>query len=207
MPADASQSAPLLEARDLSRPPLGPVSLTLGAGRCLAVTGPSGAGKSLLLRALADLDPAEGTVLFQGTERRTLPAPEWRRRVCYVAADSGWWAETVAEHMPADKAAWRPLMQAVGLSDAADWPVSRLSSGERQRLSVVRALARRPAVLLLDEPTANLDAEAAATVEALIRHALDDGTGIILTSHDPAQVDRLADHRLRLRAGHMEPAP
>lgn len=207
MSADARPSTPLLEARDLCRPPLGPVSLRLHAGRCLAVTGPSGSGKSLLLRALADLDPAEGTVCFQGTDRTALPAPEWRRRVCYVAADSGWWADTVAEHMPADETAWRPLLEAVGLAEAASWPVSRLSSGERQRLSIVRALSRRPAVLLLDEPTANLDAEAAAAVEGLIRRALEDGAGVILTSHDPAQVDRLADDRLRLRAGHMEPAP
>lgn len=106
--------------------------------------------------------------------------------------------------MPANATAWRPLMNAVGLPDAADWPVWRLSSGERQRLSIVRALARRPSVLLLDEPTANLDADRVSAVEDLIRRALNDGAGIILTSHDPAQIDRLANDRIALCAGHME---
>jgi phosphate-transporting ATPase len=198
-----SAPAPLLEARNLTRPPLGPVSLTLSAGRCLAVTGPSGAGKSLLLRALADLDPAEGTVRLRGTDRAAIPAPTWRRQVCYVAADPGWWAETVAEHMPPDETAWRPLLSTVGLPEAAEWAVSRLSSGERQRLSMVRALARTPAVLLLDEPTANLDSDSATAVEALLRQAMAGGTGILLTSHDPAQVERLADARLPLRKGRI----
>lgn len=204
MAAASFDTAPLLEAHELTRPPLMGVSLTLERGRCLAVTGPSGSGKSLLLRALADLDPTEGTVRFQGIHREALPAPEWRRRVCYVAAESGWWAETVAEHMPDTPDTWRPLMEAVGLAEASDWPITRLSSGERQRLSVVRALARQPAVLLLDEPTANLDAKSTAAVETLIRRALSNGVGVILASHDPAQVKRLADACIALRDGHME---
>lgn len=196
-------TAPLLTAADLRRPPLGPVSLRLEAGRCLAVVGPSGSGKSLLLRAIADLDPNSGEVRLDGADRNALPAPVWRRRVVYVPADSGWWGETVAEHLP-DRAAVAPLLDTVGLAEALEWPVSRLSSGERARLALVRALALKPAVLLLDEPTANLDAETTAAAESLLTQAMADGAGLILASHDPAQVDRLAHETLRLRGGHVD---
>ncbi|MDH3742084.1 MAG: ATP-binding cassette domain-containing protein, partial [Hyphomicrobiales bacterium] len=76
----------MLQVSDLSRPGLGPISFALKMGQCLAVTGPSGAGKTLLLRALADLDPNEGTVYLNDLERRTLAAPQWRTKVGLVPA-------------------------------------------------------------------------------------------------------------------------
>ncbi|SOE01034.1 ATP-binding cassette domain-containing protein [Caenispirillum bisanense] len=191
----------LLAVEGLRRPPLPVLSLAVAAGECVAVTGPSGAGKSLLLRAIADLDPNDGRVSLAGTDRAALPAPEWRQRVAYVAAESGWWAPTVADHMagPPDRLA--TLLAAVGLPEAGGWPVARLSSGERQRLALVRALTRRPEVLLLDEPTANLDAAATESVEALVRQALAEGCGVLLASHDRNQVRRLAGRELAFRDG------
>lgn len=191
----------LLAVEGLRRPPLPVLSLAVAAGDCVAVTGPSGAGKSLLLRAIADLDPNDGRMTLGGTDRATLPAPEWRRRVAYVAAESGWWAPTVADHMtgPPDRLA--ALLTAVGLPEAGGWPVARLSSGERQRLALVRALTRRPEVLLLDEPTANLDAAATESVEALVRQALAEGCSVLLASHDRDQVRRLARRELAFRDG------
>src|SRR5215472_3261576 len=73
----------------------GPFDLTLAAGECLAITGPSGAGKSLFLRMIADLDPNQGEVFLDGVERRSMPAPAWRSRVVYSAAEPGWWHDTV----------------------------------------------------------------------------------------------------------------
>jgi putative ABC transport system ATP-binding protein len=77
------------------------VSLDLNDGECVALQGPSGAGKSLLLRAIADLDPNEGTVKLDGMLREAVPAPHWRSQVTYVAAEPGWWGDTVQEHFTA----------------------------------------------------------------------------------------------------------
>ena len=99
----------MFSVRNLSRPGLEPLSFELAAGGCLGISGPSGAGKSLLLRALADLDASEGEVGLDGTRREDLPAPLWRRRVCFLPAESGWWADRVGAHLPAWGAArlWR----------------------------------------------------------------------------------------------------
>lgn len=131
-----------------------------------------------------------------------MPAHEWRGRVGLVPAESGWWAENVADHFPAgDEPA--ALVSALDLPEALDWPTSRLSSGERQRLALARALCRRPRALLLDEPTSALDAAAAARAEALIRTFVQGGGIVILVTHDPAQAGRLADRRFRMRNGRL----
>src|SRR5690348_15282282 len=89
-------------------------SFKLNDGECIALQGPSGVGKSLLLRAIADLDPNEGTVKLDGTQREAVPAPLWRKQVTYVAAEPGWWADTVQEHFTAwDRAI--PLVERLGL--------------------------------------------------------------------------------------------
>ena len=140
----------MLRVEGLSRPGLGPVDLELASGRCLAVTGPSGSGKTLFLRALADLDPSQGRVSLNGKSREAMAATDWRRRVTYVATESGWWAETVGAHFK-DWDGLGDITGALGLPDAAGWPVARLSTGERQRLALARALELAPQVLLLDE--------------------------------------------------------
>src|ERR1700736_829082 len=92
-----------LLVKDLRSAFAGPFELNLGTGACAAITGPSGSGKSLFLRMIADLDPNEGEAWLGERERAAMPAPEWRRQVTYVAAESGWWADTVIEHFPADR--------------------------------------------------------------------------------------------------------
>ena len=86
----------MLKIQDLHRPGINPFSLDLDDGECIAISGPSGAGKTLLLRAIADLDPNQGSVFLGQKNRDAFPAPEWRRRVGYLASESGWWADGVS---------------------------------------------------------------------------------------------------------------
>lgn len=177
---------------------LPPLSFSLPDGECLAVEGPSGSGKTRLLRAIADLDPSAGYVFLDGAERQEMPASEWRRRVRYVAAEPGWWAATAREHFGTSGRIER-LVRGLGLADAhLDRPIADLSTGERQRLALVRALADEARVLLLDEPTAALDQQSAALVEELIRFECLSGKSVVLVSHNGAEVDRLAHARLQL---------
>jgi ABC-type iron transport system FetAB ATPase subunit len=181
--------------------------LEVPAGECVSVTGPSGSGKSRLLRAIADLEPNEGRVEAFGVDREETPAPDWRRLVMYLAATSGWWADTVAPHFEAPEAA-PALIEAVCLpADSPAWQVAHLSSGEKQRLALVRALLLSPRVLLLDEPTASLDSEAAAAVETVIQAQLGDGACALLVTHDAAQARRLASRTVALSAGDTRVMP
>lgn len=181
-----------------------PTSFALDDGTCLAVMGPSGSGKTLLLRAVADLDPSDGLVALDGRINTTYPAPEWRRMVTYVAAEPGWWADTPAEHF-ADWAVAEPMAETLLLpGDIGGAPISRLSTGERQRLALLRALMGTPRVLLLDEPTGPLDDAATGAVEGMLRQRMADGTAILLVTHDPAQAARLAGHVLRLSGSRAE---
>jgi phosphate-transporting ATPase len=198
----------MLSVDHLTRTALPPVSFELADGECLAVRGPSGAGKTLLLRAIADLDPNEGRVELDGESREAIPAPRWRSLVTYLAAEPGWWAERVAAHFP-DWEAARPLVEALGLpADCGDWPIARLSTGERQRLALVRALWLEPRVLLLDEPTSGLDPDAAERVEAMIGERLAGGTAVVWVTHDRAQAARMARRCLEFANGGLrETAP
>ena len=167
------------------------VSFDLQDGECVALQGPSGVGKTLLLRSIADLDPNEGTVKLDGTLREAMPAPAWRKHVTYLAAEPGWWSDTVQDHFTAWNDAL-PLVQRLGLpDDCGPWPIQRLSTGERQRLGLVRALMLRSRVLLLDEPTSALDPESTATVETLIAEQVSNGTSVIWSTHDSAQARRV----------------
>ncbi|OKO82499.1 ATP-binding cassette domain-containing protein [Bradyrhizobium sp. AS23.2] len=167
------------------------VSFELRDGECVALQGPSGVGKTLLLRSIADLDPNDGTVKLDGTLRETMPAPAWRKRVTYLAAEPGWWSDTVQEHFTGWGDAL-PLATRLGLpDDCGPWPIQRLSTGERQRLGLVRALMLRSRVLLLDEPTSALDPASAAAVESLIAERISNGTSVIWSTHDNAQARRV----------------
>ena len=193
----------MLTVRGLTRPGLGPLGFELGPGEALAVLGPSGSGKTMLLRALADLDPSDGLVTLRERRREDMPAPEWRRRVTYMAAEPAWWAETVADHFAdADRAA--ALLPPLGLAtETMAAAVSRLSTGERQRLALARvlALAPAPAVMLLDEPTSALDAAAARAVEEVLQERLRAGAAMVIVTHDEDQGRRFGGRCLRLEGG------
>jgi putative ABC transport system ATP-binding protein len=184
----------------------GPFELNLGTGACAAITGPSGSGKSLFLRMIADLDPSEGKVWLNERERGSMPAPQWRRQATYVSAESGWWADRVIEHFDVNRRSEVAALAArLGLRpDLLDAPVAQLSTGEKQRFSLVRALLPSPPVLLLDEPTGPLDEESVAKVEALLQERKATGTSILLVTHDPDQAERLGDQRYRMVAGHLQ---
>ncbi len=188
----------MLRVEQLQVLELPPLTFSVPPGECLAIEGPSGSGKTRLLRALADLDPAEGYVFLNGTERREMAADLWRGKVRYVAAEPGWWAANGRAHLAATPRV-EQLVAALGLSQAnLDQPIAELSTGERQRLAFARAVADEPDVLLLDEPTAALDQKSAGLVEALIRTELAAACRVVLVSHDAAQIERLAHARLLL---------
>ncbi len=194
----------MLEVRALSRPGLAPVDLDLAAGEALALLGPSGSGKTLLLRAIADLDPNEGSVSLNGGSRESLPAPAWRRRVTYLSAEPGWWEARAGAHFP-DPAAAEALLPSLGLrAEILNRPVDELSTGERHRLALVRALVQTPEVLLLDEPTAGLDQDTTRQVEAVLRARVAGGAALLFSTHDEALAERLGDRALRVRDGKVE---
>jgi ABC-type iron transport system FetAB ATPase subunit len=190
----------VLRVEHLRAGTLPPLTFEVAAGECLAVEGPSGAGKTLLLRAIADLDPAAGQVFLNGAERSEMPAPLWRRSVRYCAAEPAWWSDTPRDAFAAAPAARvKRLLHSLGLDPAVlDRSVAALSTGERQRLALARALLDEPQVLLLDEPTAALDPQAAALVEELIRFQTLAGRCVLLVSHDRGQIEHLAHARLLL---------
>ena len=198
---NSGQPAARLRLSSLRSSLAGPFDLELAAGECVAIAGPSGSGKSLLLRMIADLDPNAGDVALDGHDRRSFSAPAWRRRVVYSAAEPGWWLDTAAAHFPGSALAFvHEMMPRLGLAPTLlDGPVVRLSTGERQRLALLRALALDPPVLLLDEPTGALDQDSTSRVETLLRERLDGGTAIILVSHNPEQAARLGDRWFEMR--------
>ena len=195
MPTDAPPAR--LSLKDLQSPLAGPFTLDVAPGRCAAVTGESGSGKSLFLRMIADLDVNTGEARLDGQARDDFAPPQWRLKVAYVAADAGWWAEQVAAHFPpAQIPAARALAGRLGLvAELIDGPVARLSTGERQRLALIRALLPEPPVLLLDEPTSALDTESTAKLEAVVREHMAKGAAVVMVTHDLALAARLADAR------------
>jgi ABC-type iron transport system FetAB ATPase subunit len=182
----------------LAVPGLPTLTFEVAAGECLAVEGPSGSGKTRLLRAIADLDPAGGYVFLDGVERGEMAGPAWRRQVRYASAEPAWWAASPRAHFPVDTKLDR-LLSALALDPSImDKPLAGLSTGERQRLGLLRAVADEPRVLLLDEPTAALDAASKALAEELIGFQLQAERIVLLVSHDAGQIDRLAHARLLL---------
>jgi len=183
--------SPLFEARQVRNRHVGPISFSLDPKQSLVLSGPSGTGKTLILRALADLDQHQGEVYLEGREQSEYVVTEWRRKVAYLPAESAWWSDEVGDHFPVDDSIpWETL----GFDKSVlSWSIPRLSSGERQRLAVLRLLLNRPRVLLLDEPTANLDTDNTYLVEKLITDYLAEaGAAAVWVSHDEEQQLRLS---------------
>jgi ABC-type lipoprotein export system ATPase subunit len=222
---------PAVEARGLTRtypaagrPVLGlqDVSLRVARGEVVAVTGPSGSGKSTLLFLLAGLDrPDGGEVRVAGTDWQTLDGParaRFRRRTCGFIAQGmallpqATAAENVAVPLLLDGVAPEvrrervaAALAAVELAGDGDKLPDQLSGGQQQRVAIARALVARPAVVLADEPTANLDSVTAQTVtRLLLAAARERGAAVVLVTHDP-EVAGHADRVLGLRSGRLDP--
>ncbi len=171
-------------------------SARIPADGLTAMVGPSGVGKTTLLRLLNRLDdPDEGMVLLDGRDVRDYDVLALRRRVQYVGQVPVTFPGTVAEnvgHHP-DRAI-EEMLQRVGLAAGlAGREADRLSVGEAQRLSLARALAVGPDVLVLDEPTSALDAASKAGVERLVRSLAHEGLTVVMVTHDARQASELAD--------------
>ncbi len=183
-------------------PLLEPLDLAVAAGRWIGLRGPSGSGKTMLLRAIADLDPHGGRASLDGTACDQIQPPLWRRQVAYLAAESAWWFDRVGPHLEEVPRKW---LEVLGFGpEVMDWPVRRLSSGERQRLALLRMLANRPKVLLLDEPTANLDRDSMEAVERLLAdYGQRRRPAVIWVGHDPEQLGRVCSSVYAISGGRL----
>jgi heme exporter protein A len=209
MTADLALELRGLGRRYGERPALQDVTLTLEAGRTLVVFGPNGAGKTTLLRVLAGLlRPHAGDVRVLGA---LLPDEGWRARgrVGLLTHEPLLYRELSARenlrfharlHGVAPERVEEAL-EAVRLRLRADDPIAELSRGMVQRAAVARAVLHDPALLLLDEPLANLDPAAAAVLEPLIGRS--SGRTRVVTSHDPAGGLAEGDVALGLRGGRV----
>ncbi len=180
----------MLEIKTLIRNSLHCGALKLKRGESIVITGPSGAGKSQFFRAIADLDPNEGDIYLDGKERNQFSAPEWRRDVMFLPANSAWWGALVGDHFSQGKDLNARLEQLGLPSTCMSWPARQLSTGERQRLALIRTLILNPKVLLLDEPTSSLDGESIVMVENVLLDYREAGGSFLLITHNDAQAKR-----------------
>ena len=194
------------------------VDVNLERGRFTAIMGPSGSGKSTLMHCLAGLDTlTSGSVVLAGTEISSLPE---RRLTKLRRTEIGFVFQafnlvptlTALENItlpldiarrPVDRAHLERVVAAVGLADRLTHRPSELSGGQQQRVACARALVSKPAVVLADEPTGNLDSNASAEVLGFLRRSVDElGQSVVMVTHEPtaaAYADRvvfLADGRL-----------
>jgi len=209
-----------------------PLNLAVKAGETVCISGASGVGKSILLRCLADLSPHQGEMRLDGKTCLSMPANLWRKEVCLLPAESHWWFVTVAEYFTSDQKAavkdvkdnsrnqqinrqattsdfYKSCFSRLGFpEDVMQWRIDRLSTGEKQRISLLRVLHNNPQVLLLDEPTASLDPITIRKVEACIAdYQQQTDCAILWVSHDPKQIRRVADRHLYLdETGYSERA-
>jgi ABC-type lipoprotein export system ATPase subunit len=226
----ASNSAPLIQTHALAREyRVGPslvraldgVDLEVRQGELLAVLGVSGSGKSTLLHLLGGLDtPTSGHVHVEGRDLASLSVYErtvYRRTVVgfvfqsYYLVPSLSAADNVALALTFQGTFGEPRRQAaaealrrVGLEHRANHRPSQLSGGEQQRVALARAVVHRPALLLADEPTGNLDRATAGEVMSLISEIHGQlGTTVVLVTHDEETASRVADRIVHLRDGRL----
>ncbi len=192
-----------LTLQGLKSPYFAAIDLKLAEGECIAISGVSGCGKTRLLRAIADLDPHEGAIHLDGKAHQDYLPTQWRRRVAYLPTESHWWEPRVKDHfLEVDPV----LLNRLGFDEAClEWELSHLSSGERQRLALARLLSGNPEILLLDEPTANLDQENGARVEELLLdYRAENGASLLWVTHNPEQKRRVGDRGIHASKEHWE---
>ena len=190
------------------------VSLSVHRGELFGLVGASGSGKSSLLRLLNRLDePTSGTVFLEDQDYRQIPPRELRRRIGMVTQRPFLFPGDVASNVrfgPAQRgevlsdAEIASLLERVGLAGFAGRKVANLSGGEQQRVSLARALANRPGILLLDEPTSALDEQSKGEVEALMCSLVrSNGYTFVLVTHDREQARRVCDRVGMIEAGRL----
>ena len=186
----------------------GPYSFQLQEGDVLGLSGPSGVGKTQMLKALVEMIPYAGQLFLAGVPIQQFSAPEWRKSVGLVAAESAWWFETPEPHFPEDYS--RDLLMNIladlGFEpDVMGWSISRLSTGERQRLALARTLILQPKVLLLDEPCSALDPDTTIRVEKLLGdYVSNPKRAAIWISHDYDQLKRVANYCYKVMPDRLE---
>lgn len=183
------------------------IDLDLDSDRLTVLMGPNGAGKSILLRALHGLiTPSGGEVRWDGRplnrsiskqQALVFQKPVLLRRTVKANLDFALGLRPFANR----RERLRQALDDAGLADLANRPARVLSGGEQQRLALARALILRPKVLLLDEPTANLDPASTLIIEQVISKVRRSGVKVILVTHDPHQAHRLAEEVVFLHAG------
>jgi putative ABC transport system ATP-binding protein len=222
---------PIVEGRVLTRTfpmasgavtALRDVSISIAPGDYVAITGPSGCGKSTLLHLLGCVDaPTSGSLVFEGRDVAALSESERSQirlaRIGFVfqrffllpmldAAENVELPQAEIGVAPAvRRARTRELLQYVGLEDRARHRPSQLSGGEMQRVAIARALANRPALLLADEPTGELDEDTGEQIADLFDRVHADGTALAVVTHNPLLAAR-ARRRLTMKRGSVEAA-
>ncbi len=190
------------------------ISLAVEHCELLGIVGASGSGKSSFLRLLNRLDePSAGTVFLDDQDYRQIPPRTLRQRVGMVTQRPFLFPGDVASNLrfgPAQRGAALPdseiasLLEHVGLPGFAARNVANLSGGEQQRVSLARALANRPEILLLDEPTSALDENAKIGVEELIRSLVGESCStFVMVTHDREQARRLCHRVALIQAGRL----
>jgi len=185
------------------------LSLSISAGPPTVLVGPNGSGKSTLLRAAMGLiAPSSGGITWGGRKTASptgraivFQRPVMLRRSC---AGNLAYALAAAGVIGADRERRiTELLGIVGLDAVAERPARQLSGGEQQRLALARALARNPAVLFLDEPTASLDPAATKAIEDIVRAVSEGGVKVVMATHDLGEARRLAGEILLLNRGEL----
>jgi ABC-type iron transport system FetAB ATPase subunit len=193
----------LLTLKNLVYYNLGALNLSIDKKQIFGFTGPSGSGKTLLLRAIADMDPFTGKIFFEEKSICDYKPHLWRRQVSLLPSESQWWFDKVGTHFKTLPDKW---LEAVGFKkEVYDWDTNRLSSGEKQRLALLRLLVNQPKVLLLDEPSANLDKKHTSMVEDLLTEYVQNQLSAMLwVSHDLEQLERMCSRIFQIHNGRWE---
>lgn len=195
---------------------LNDINLDIEEGEVLALIGPTGSGKTTLLRLIDTLDqPTRGSIFFRGDDLCRLSSKEKflvRRRMAMVFQKPVMFSRSVYENVAyglkvRGKGNSRDdvlhTLEEVGLSGYESRSATTLSGGEMQRIALARAMAIKPEVLLLDEPTANLDPRSASAIDDLIGRLAKGGTTVIMASHNMTECRRLADKVIVLVQGRI----